>query len=344
MKPTKNFASDNNAGIHPLILKALEETSQGYAKAYGDDLYTEAAIRQFKKHFGEDIDVYFLFNGTGANVLGLKAVTESFQAVICPASAHINTDECGALERFTGCKLLTVSTEDGKLQPGQVQNFLEVSGNQHHNQPRVISITQSTELGTVYTISEIRELAEFAHQHGMLLHMDGARIANAAVALNTGLKAFTAEAGVDILSFGGTKNGMMFGEAVVFFNPDLGRNFKYIRKQGMQLMSKMRFVAAQFIGLFTDDLWLTNAQNANRMAQKLAQELAQIPQIQITQKVEANAVFAVIPAQYIPILQAHYFFYVWNEPTSEVRLMTTFDTTEADILDFVQLVKEIVGV
>jgi threonine aldolase len=340
MQSTKNFASDNNAGVHPLILKAMGEANQGYTKAYGDDPYTEAAISKFREHFGENIEVYFVFTGTGANALGLKAVTESFQAVICPDTAHINTDECGALERFTGCKLLTVSTPDGKLQPGQIKNFLETLGNQHHNQPRVISITQSTELGTLYTIAEIRALAEFAHEHRMLLHMDGARIANAAASLNAGLKTITADAGVDILSFGGTKNGMIFGEAIIFFNPELGQNFKYIRKQGMQLMSKMRFVAAQFNALFTEDLWLTNARNANRMAQILARELAQIPQIQITQKVEVNAVFAVIPAQYVPVLQAHYFFYVWNEPVSEVRLMTAFDTSEADIMDFVKLIKE----
>lgn len=340
MQPTRNFASDNNAGVHPLILKAMAEASQGYTKAYGDDPYTEAAICKFREHFGENIEVYFVFNGTGANVLGLKAVTESFQAVICPATAHINTDECGAMERFTGCKLLTIPTPNGKLQAGKMQNCLEVLGNQHHNQPRVVSITQSTEFGTVYTLAEIRALAEFAHDNGMLLHMDGARIANAAAALNVGMKTFTADAGVDILSFGGTKNGMIFGEAVVFFNLELGRNFKYIRKQGMQLMSKMRFVAAQFSALLTDDLWLTNAQNANRMAQILAQELARIPQIQITQKVEANAVFAVIPAQYVPVLQARYFFYVWNELASEVRLMTAFDTTEADIMDFVKVIKE----
>lgn len=340
MQPTKNFASDNNAGVHPLILKALEEANQGYTKAYGDDPYTEAAIRKFREHFGENIDVYFLFNGTGANVLGLKAVTESFQAVICPASAHINTDECGAPERFTGCKLLTVPTPDGKLYPGQIQNYLGAIGNQHHNQPRVISISESTELGTVYTPAEIRALAKFAHENGMLLHMDGARIANAAASLKLGLQDLTADAGVDILSFGGTKNGMIFGEAVVFFNRELGRDFMYIRKQGMQLMSKMRFMAAQFIALFTNDLWLSNAQTANRMAGKLAQELAQIPQIKVTQKVEANAVFAIIPPQYIPVLQARYFFYVWNEQTSEVRLMTAFDTTEAEIMDFIKLIKE----
>jgi threonine aldolase len=344
MQPTRNFASDNNAGVHPFILKAIGEVNQGYAKAYGDDPYTEEVIRKFREYFGENTDVYFVFTGTSANVLGLKAVMDSFQAVICPDTAHINTDECGALERFIGCKLLSVPTPDGKLQVGQLQIHLEALGNQHHNQPRVISITQSTEFGTVYTLGEIRALAEFAHDNGMLLHMDGARIANAAASLNIGLKAITADAGVDILSFGGTKNGMIFGEAILFFNPELARNFKYIRKQGMQLMSKMRFIAAQFNALFTDDLWLVNAQNANRMARILARELAQIPQIKITQKVEANAVFAVIPAQYIPVLQARYFFYVWNEPSSEVRLMTAFDTTEADVNGFIEFVKETIKV
>lgn len=342
MKPVKNFASDNNAGVHPLILKAIGDANQGYTLAYGDDFYTEAAISKLREYFGEKCAVYFVFNGTAANVLGLKTVMESFQAVICATTAHIHTDECGAPEQFIGCKLITVPTPDGKLKVDQLQPPLEVVGNQHHSQPRVISITQSTEVGTVYTPAEIRVIADFAHQNGMLLHMDGARLANAAASLNLDLKAITADVGVDLLSFGGTKNGILCGEAVIFFDAKLAQNFKYIRKQVMQLMSKMRFVAVQFTALLTDDLWRSNARNANRMAQKLAAELAEIPQIKITQKVEANAVFAIIPAQYIPRLQAQYFFHVWNEATAEVRLMTAFDTTEADIMDFVTLVKETV--
>ncbi len=343
MKPVKNFASDNNTGVHPEVLKAINEANIGYTLAYGDDPYTERAARKFREHFGADIQAYFVFNGTGANVLGLKTITDSFHAVVCPATAHINTDEGGAPERFTGCKLITILALDGKLKVEPIKKELHALGNQHHNQPRVISITQSTELGTVYTLKEIRELADFAHENRMLLHMDGARIANAAASLNVSLKETTVDCGVDILSFGGTKNGMMFGEAVVFFGRQPAENFKYIRKQGMQLMSKMRFLGAQFEALLSNDLWLKNARNANQMAQLLAAGLAKVPQIRITQKVEANAVFAIIPAQYVPALQAQYYFYIWNEATSEARLMTAFDTTEADVLDFVKLVKETVS-
>ncbi|HEX3046974.1 MAG TPA: low specificity L-threonine aldolase [Bacillota bacterium] len=342
MKPTKNFASDNNAGVHPEILKALAEANQGYCLAYGDDDYTRAAVEKFQEHFGDGIEVFFVANGTAANTLSLKAVTESYHGIICPATAHINTDECGAPERFTGCKLLTIPTPNGKIRADQIRPFLHAMGNQHHNQPRVISISQSTELGTVYTVAELRELADFAHQHGMLLQMDGARIANAAAFLGVTLNDITGKAGVDLLSFGGTKNGVAFGEAIVFFNRELAKDFKNLRKQGMQLFSKMRFLAAQFTALLSNDLWLKNAQNANRMAQLLASELAKIPQIRITQKVEANAVFAIIPAQFVPKLQARYYFYIWNDETSEARLMTAFDTTEADVMDFVKLIKETV--
>jgi threonine aldolase len=342
MKPTKNFASDNNAGAHPEILKAIAIVNEGYFPAYGDDPYTASAVNKFREHFGPEIDVYFVFIGTAANVLGLKTVTESFNSIICAESAHINVDECGAPEKFIGCKLVTVPTSDGKLTVDQIASQLHTLENQHHNQPKVVSISQSTEYGTVYTQAEIRALAEFAHQYGLLLHVDGARIANAAASLNLKLKEITADAGVDLLSFGGTKNGLIFGEAVIFFNPALSRNFKFLRKQAMQLMSKMRFVAAQFEALLSNDLWLRNAQNANAMARLLAKEIAAVPGVRVTQKVEANAVFALIPPQFIPLIQEKYFFYVWNERTSEVRLMTAFDTTEEDVRDFVRVVREVV--
>lgn len=339
---TKNFASDNNAGVHPDILKAITDVNTGYALAYGDDAYTARAVEKFKEHFGANIDAYFVFIGTAANVLGLKAVTDPFNSIICTEFAHINVDEGGAPERLTGCKLVTVPTVDGKLTIEQIAERLDVLGNQHHNQPKVVSISQSTEFGTVYTPVELKKIADFVHKHQMFLHMDGARISNAAASLNLGLKEITADVGVDILSCGGTKNGLMFGEAVVFFNRELSKNFKYIRKQGMQLMSKMRFVSAQFEALLSNDLWLKNALNANKMAQLLAKEISQIPQLKITQKVEANVVFAIIPPQYVPLIQEKYFFYVWNEKTSEVRLMTAFDTTEEDIRDFIRVVKEVV--
>jgi threonine aldolase len=338
----RSFASDNNAGVHPEIIEALRAANEGHVVAYGDDPFTERATKIFQKHFGRDIAVFFVFGGTGANVLGLKAITNSYEAVVCAETAHINVDECGAPEKFTGCKLLSVRTPDGKLRVDQIKPFLHGVGFEHHVQPRVISVSQATEMGTVYTKNELKTLARFAHDHNMLLHVDGARIANAAVSLNANLKEITADAGVDVLSFGGAKNGMMYGEAVVFFDQKLASGFKYIRKQGMHLPSKMRFISAQFETLLGGDLWRGSAAHANRMARVLATELEKIPQIKITQPVEANGVFAEIPAKYVPALQKKYFFYVWNEETSECRFMASFDTTEDDIRDFVALVRKTV--
>ena len=338
----RSFASDNNAGVHPKILRAIERANRGHVIAYGDDLYTEAAVKKFREQLGNDIAVYFVFSGTGANVLGLKAITEPYHAIICADTAHINVDECGAPERFTGCKLLTIRTADGKLRPEQILSSLHGIGVEHHVQPRVISISQSTEMGTVYTPAEIKTLADFAHRHDLFLHLDGARIANAAVSLKAKLREITTDVGVDVLSFGGTKNGMMYGEAVVFFNRTLAPEFRFIRKQGSHLASKMRFISAQFEALFTNDLWKRNAAHANRMARILAGELGKIPAIEVTQKVEANGVFATLPKRFIQLLQQQYFFYVWNEETSEARFMTSFDTTEEDIRDFVTLVRKTV--
>jgi threonine aldolase len=338
----RSFASDNNAGVHPEVIEAIKAANDGHVLAYGDDPITARAVRLFQKHFGRDVAVYFVFGGTGANVLGLKAITKSHQAIICAETAHVNVDECGAPENHTGCKLLTIATPDGKLRVEQIKPLLHGIGVEHHVQPAVISISQTTEMGTVYTKKELKTLAGFAHERGMLLHVDGARLSNAAVSLGVGLKEITADVGVDVLSFGGTKNGMLYGEAVVFFNPKFAADFKYIRKQGMQLSSKMRFIAAQFEAMLSGNLWRRGPEHANRMAQLLASELAKLPQIKITQPVEANGVFAVIPRKYIPTLQKKYFFYVWNEEISEVRLMASFDTTEDDIRDFVKLVRKTV--
>src|SRR5215475_189426 len=335
----RSFASDNNAGVHPEVIKAIEAANEGHVVAYGNDVFTARAVRLFQKHFGRDVAVYFVFGGTGANVLGLKAITKPYQAIICAETAHVNVDECGAPEKFTGCKLLTVSTPDGKLRVEQIKPLLHGIGVEHHVQPAVITISQATEMGTVYSKKELKTLAGFVHERGLLLHVDGARLSNAAVSLGASLKEITADVGVDVLSFGGTKNGMMYGEAVVFFNPKLAADFKYIRKQGMQLSSKMRFIAAQFEAMLSGNLWRRGPERANRMAQLLAEELAKVPRIKITQPVEANGVFAVIPREYIPTLQKKYFFYVWNEEISEVRLMASFDTTEDDILDFVRFVR-----
>jgi len=343
MKPInkRGFASDNNAGVHPEILEAILRANRGHVVAYGDDPYTTSAAEKFKEIFGEDTEVFFVYNGTGANVLSLQAMTYSFHAVICAESAHINEDECGAPEKFTGCKLLTIPTADGKIAIDQVRPFLQAVGNEHHAQPKVISITQATELGTVYQKEEIREIASFAHEHGMLVHLDGARICNAAAALHTGLREATRDLGVDVLSFGGTKNGVMFGEAVVFFNRTLARDFKFIRKQGTQLASKMRYIAVQFEALLTDDLWRRNAVHANSMAKLLEREVRSIPQVTIAQPVEANGVFAAIPQEYIEPLQQEYFFYVWDEARSIVRWMTSFDTTEEDVIGFAALLRRV---
>ncbi|HKI89969.1 MAG TPA: low specificity L-threonine aldolase [Draconibacterium sp.] len=339
----KGFASDNNSGVHSAILKAMEKANTGHVVGYGDDPYTQKAIGIFKKKFGAETEVYFVFNGTGANVLGLSTVTQSFNSIICAETAHIQEDECGAPEKFTGCKLLPVEPVNGKLTPKAVQHHLKGFDFEHHSQPRVISISQVTEMGTVYQPKEIIALADLAHKNNILLHMDGARIANAAVALDMDFKEFTKDCGVDILSFGGTKNGMMMGEAVLFFNTELTPLTKYIRKQSMQLYSKMRFVGAQFLAYFENDLWKKTATHSNKMAKILEAEVAKIPQLKLTQKVEANGVFAIVPPEIIQPLQERFFFYMWNEAISEVRWMTSFDTTEEDIFEFVKLIKELVA-
>jgi threonine aldolase len=337
----RGFASDNNAGVHPAVLSALSEVNDGHVTAYGDDPYTAQAIADLRRVFGKDSEIFFVFIGTAANVLGLSTLTQPYQAVICPDTAHIHVDECGAPEKFSGCKLLTCSTTDGKLTPEMIASHMHGIGFEHHVQPRVVSITQATELGTVYTLEEIRELATYAHDHGLLLHMDGARISNAAVSLGCGLYEMTGGAGVDVLSFGGTKNGMMYGEAIVFFDRSLCTDFKYRRKQGMQLASKMRYIAAQFSAFLKDELWKVNAVHANRMAQKLYVRVKDIPGVEVTRKVEANAVFAKIPGSIIPGLQEEFFFYVWDEEHSEVRWMCSFDTTEEDIESFAALLRSL---
>lgn len=340
----KGFASDNNSGIHPSILKAIEAANTDHVVGYGNDAFTQKAIEIFKAQFGAKTEVFFVFNGTGANVLGISTVTQSYHSVICAETAHIQEDECGAPEKFTGCKLLPVKPVNGKLTPEAVQHHLKGFDFEHHSQPRVISISQVTEMGTAYQPAEIIALADLAHKNKMLLHMDGARIANAAVSLDMDFKAFTKDCGVDILSFGGTKNGMMMGEAVLFFHPEHTENTKYIRKQSMQLYSKMRFVGAQFIAYFENDLWKETAGHANKMAKLLAQSVSKIPQIKITQPVDANGVFALVPPEIIKPLQKEFFFYMWDEKCSEVRWMTSFDTTEEEIDEFVKLLKKLLKI
>jgi threonine aldolase len=338
------FASDNYAGVHPEIMDALHRANQGHSPSYGADPYTERAVKKFKEYFGENIEVYFVYNGTGANVLGLSALTRPFEAIICSDLAHINVDESTAPERFTGCKLLTIATKDGKIYPDEIEKRIQRIGDQHHPQARVISISQSTEYATVYTPDEIKAISKVAKKHNLFLHMDGSRISNAAVSLHKEFSAITRDAGVDVLSFGGTKNGMMFGEAIIFFTPTLAKDFMYVRKQGMQLHSKMRFVSSQFEALLTNDLWKRNAEHSNKMAMLLAEEIRKISGAEITQPVQANGVFVKLPPRIIPALQEEGFFYVWKEEISEARLMCSFDTTEENIVKFASKLKELLAV
>jgi threonine aldolase len=304
------------------------------------------AIEKFKQIFGKDIYVDFLYNGTGANTVALDTMTESFQSVICPEQAHINTYEVGAPTKFTGCPMIPIKASDvgGKLRVERVRDYLEISmGSMHHSQPKVISITQPTETGSVYTLKEIEEIADFAHENGLLLHMDGARIFNAAESLSVGFREMTKDLGVDVLSFGSTKNGMMFGEAMVFFNTELAENFTYRKKQCTQLNSKMRYITAQFTALLDDRLGFENARQSNNMAKLLAESVSDIPGIELTNEVEANTVYAILPKEIIPALQEKYFFYVWDSVRSEVRWVTSFDIREEDVRDFAEQIRCILG-
>jgi threonine aldolase len=333
------FGSDNHAGVHPDILKALEKANNGYTIAYGLDEFTTSAVKRFKEVFGQNAETYFVYNGTAANILGLRSVTDSFHSIFCAESAHLTVHECCGPERFIGCKLVNIATPDGKLTPDLITPYLVGVGDPHMAQPHVISITQSSEKGTTYRPGEIRKLTEFAHKNRMLLHMDGARLSNAAAFLDMDLNEISGKAGVDVLSFGGTKNGLMFGDAVIFFNKKYTENFEYIRKQGMHLASKMRYIAAQFTALLSNDLWRRNATHANTMAQLLYQGLRDIPELEITQKIEANAVFVNIPKKYVPALHKRYAFHILDEHTCEARLMCSFCTTKEDVLEFTRFVR-----
>ena len=343
MRYKRGFASDNNAGVHPDIMSAMLACNNGHTVGYGDDIYTAAALKAIQDHFGKDTEAYFVFNGTAANVVSLKNMTQSFNSIICAESAHIEEDECGAPEYFTGCKLLPVNTEDGKIDPLSIRHHLKGFDFEHHSQPKVVSITQATEMGTVYSIEEIRIMADFVHEQGLLLHMDGARLANAAVSLGVDMVDITRDAGVDVLSLGATKNGAMYGEAILFFKPGLSDNFKYFRKQGMQLASKMRYIAVQFETLFNDDLWKRNAAHANDMAQLLFKRVSGIKGVEVSRDVESNGVFAIISPEIIPTLQDEFFFYVWDDKSSEVRWMTSWDTQVEDIEQFGRLLETLAG-
>ncbi|MCZ7434576.1 threonine aldolase family protein [Streptomyces sp. WMMC1477] len=332
---TRGFASDNYAGAHPEVLAAIALANGGHQTAYGGDVYTEHLQHVIRRHFGPRAEAFPVFNGTGANVVALQAVTDRWGAVIAADTAHIHVDECGAPERVGGLKLLTVPTEDGKLTPELIDREAYGWDDEHRAMPQVVSITQSTELGTLYTPAEIKAICRHAHERGMTVHLDGSRIANAAAALDVPMRTFTNAAGVDLLSLGGTKNGALFGEAVVVLNPDAVRAMKHLRKLSMQLASKMRFVSVQLEALLTGDLWLRNARHANAMARRLAEGVRTVEGVEILYAVQANAVFARLPHEVSERLMKHYRFYFWDEAVGVVRWMCSFDTTEEDVDGFV---------
>lgn len=338
--PTRRgFASDNYAGIHPEVLAAIVAAGGGHQGAYGADVYTAKLQEVMRSHFGPQTQTYPVFNGTGANVVALQAVTERWGAVLCTSTAHIHVDECAAPERMGGLKLITVDTPEGKLTPELIDTVALRADDEHAAQVGVVSITQSTELGTCYTVAEIAAITERAHRDGLAVHVDGSRLGNAAATLGVSLREMIADTGVDILSLGGTKAGAMLGEAVVVLNPERVHGMKFLRKQSMQLASKMRFVSAQLIALYGTDLFVRNAAHANAMAQRLLAGVQDLPGLSLTRPVQANAVFPVLPKDVSERLMETFPFYFWDEITGEVRWMCSFDTTEADVDAFVAAVR-----
>ena len=337
----RSFASDNNSGVHPQIIQAISDANQGHAVGYGEDEWTSKADAVFRRIFGEDVQPYFVFNGTGSNSVALQALTRSYQSIVCAATAHIYTDECGAPAKATASVLKPVSTPDGKLTPELIAGELHGLGVQHHSQPQVVHISQSTEMGTVYTAEEVKAICDFAHSHAMYVHMDGSRLANACARLGIGLRELSRDCGVDILSLGGTKNGMMMGEAVVAFRPEWKESLMFYRKQSAQLFSKMRYLSTQFLAYFQNDLWLQNALHANAMAESLANRIQNLPGVHFTQKPEVNSLFLILPQEAIQKLLESYFFYMWDESANEIRLVCSWDTTPSDIDSFVECLKTI---
>lgn len=337
----KSFASDNYSGVHPKIMEAILAANSTHQISYGDDEITEQTNKLFREKFG-NVEVLYVFNGTGANVVSLKCALLPFQSIICTDSAHILVDECGAPTQSIGSSIISIPSQNGKLTPEMILPHLATIGNVHHTQPKVISISQSTELGTIYTVEELKSLSEFVHSHNLYLHVDGARLSNAVSSLGCTLKEATADCDIDIMSFGGTKNGLMMGEAILIFNEELKKNAPFFHKQSAQLYSKNRFLSAQFKALLEDDLWFQLASHANSMAKKLAEMSSQIEEVKITQKVEANGVFVTIPPYAVEPLRAIYPFYNWNKTTNELRWMCSFDTTEEEVFSFVDKLKELI--
>jgi threonine aldolase len=336
----RGFASDNSATIHPEVLEAIAAANHGHAFGYGHDEYSQAVEAKVAAAFGPQAKAFFVFNGSAANVLCLRAACRPWEAAICAETAHLNVDEGGAPERIAGVKLLSTPAADGKLTPALVQPLIARIGDEHAVQPRVITISQSTELGTVYSVEETAALAQLAHTNGLVLHVDGARLANAAAAFGTELNELTTDAGVDLVSFGGTKNGLLGGEAVVIIDPALATGFEYLRKQSLQLPSKMRFLAAQFDALTTGELWLRNARHANEMAARLADAVGELEGVRVTRPAQANAVFAILPERARQLLMEQFAFYVWDEASGEVRWMCSWDTTVDDVDTFASALED----
>ena len=338
----RSFASDNNSGVHPSVMQAIVDANKDHCIGYGDDMWTEKALQKLKHLFGDMAEVFFVFNGTGANALALQAAMSTYHCVLAASTAHIAVDECGAPEFMSGSSLKAIPTPDGKLKPDHLNPWISYLGVEHHSQPKVVYISQCTEMGTVYSIDEIKALTDFAHSHQMYVHMDGARLANAAAALGKSFKEISLDCGIDILSFGGTKNGMMMGEAVITFRKELAEHMKYIRKQSAQLCSKMRYLSAQFIAYLENDLWLQNAQHANRMAQYLREEMLAVHPFIFTQATDANILLVKLPKHFIEQLLRKHFFYIWNESQGEIRLVTSWDTTEDDIKAFIEELRKLI--
>lgn len=337
----KSFKSDNVSGVHPKILEAIIGANIGHHSPYGNDKWTEQATESIRNLFEKDVDVYFVLSGTAANVIGLSGLLKPFEGVICTETAHINVDECGSFERFIGSKILYVEEHDGKIKIEDIKKHLTHIDDEHRVQAKMISISQTTETGTLYSVDEIKVLADFAHDNGMYLHLDGARIANAVVALDSSFKEMITDTGVDLLSFGGTKNGMMIGEAIVSFNKDLSKYLKYHRKQGMQLLSKMRFVSCQFVPYIEEGIWEECARNANEMGQYLKERLSEIKEIKVQEGFKTNMIFANVNKKIIDNLQDKFGFYTIDEETNLIRLVTSFDTEKEDIDNLIFEMKEV---
>ncbi|MCC2679738.1 MAG: low specificity L-threonine aldolase protein [Pseudobdellovibrio sp.] len=339
----KGFGSDNHSGVHPELLKAIVSANTEHAPSYGTDEYSEKAIRLFKEKFGQQTEVFFVFNGTAANVLSLRFLTERHESILCSDVSHLNLDECGAPE-FFAAKLITVKSTEGKMSLADLKASLKRKGDQHYTQSRVVSLTQPTELGTCYSLEEIRAICQWAHSEGMRVHLDGARLTNALIHLNCTFKEMTTDLGVDVVSFGGTKNGLMMGEAILVLSSDLiaeaKKKLKFIRKQAAQLPSKTRFIACQFERYLSSELYLQIAQHSCSMAQKLFEGVSAVPQVKVTATRQSNAVFATIPKPWVKHLKEKYFFYVWDESNFECRLMTSWDTQPSEIDGFVNLLKQ----